>query len=82
MCVCVCLTLSRECVVKVTCVCLHPCPPVLLQKAGLYLQQPIRKETESQVTGTEVISLPVTLNRLGYLWSRPLFLTNSCSAPT
>lgn len=34
-----CLTLSRECVVKVTCVCLQPCPPVLLQRAGPYLQQ-------------------------------------------
>lgn len=35
------LTLSTDRVVKVTCVRLQPCPPVRLQRAGPYLQQPI-----------------------------------------
>lgn len=70
------LTLSRECVVKVTCVCLQPCPPVLLQRAGPYLQQQkvLQRRLQQELT---VVAL-----WLEYLWSRPFFLTNSCSTPT
>lgn len=72
----VCLTLSRECVVKVTCVCLQPCPPVLLQRAGPYLQHQkvLQRRLQQELT---VVAL-----WLEYLWSRPFFLTNSCSTPT